>query len=300
MMKLEYIVTLDDKNKTINNILNEKFDLSNRLFSKIIKNKSVLVNNQNVDTRLIPNINDVILIDLNYKEDTSNIVSRKMNLDIVFEDESMLIINKPSGIAVHPSIRHYEYSLASGVKYYFESKGIYKKIRPVNRLDLNTSGLIIFAKNEYIQEKLIKQMVSNEFQKEYIAVVEGILENKKGTIDKSIARKENSIIERCVSKIGQKAVTKYEVIKELNNYSIIKCSLLTGRTHQIRVHMSYIGYPLLGDTLYGKKSDLIEGQALHCYKLAFFHPITSKKFEITSDWTHEQKFEKLLKKLLTN
>lgn len=298
-MVLEYIVKEKDKNKTINQIICENFSFSNRLFSKLIRSNRILIDNKKTDTRMIPKAEDVIKIDLNYDEDNSNIVSKKMDLDIVYEDESMIIVNKPMEIAVHPSIRHYDNSLASGIKYYFEENGINKKIRPVNRLDLNTSGLIIFAKNEYVQEILIKQMQTNTFTKEYIAIALGIFEKKKGKIDAPITRKEGSIIERCVSEEGKKAVTEYEVIRELDKYSIVKCKLLTGRTHQIRVHMSYIGHPLLGDSLYGEKSDLIDGQALHCYKLTFLHPISREKLEITSNLNIEQKFEKLLRNLLT-
>ena len=262
-MKLKYVVEEKDKNKTVNQIINEEFNLSNRLFNKLIKNKRILINDKSIDTRKEPNVKDIICIDLNYNEDNSNIISKQMDLDIVYEDDAMIIIDKPRGIAVHPSISHYEDSLASGVKYYFESTGINKKIRPVNRLDLNTSGLIIFAKNEYVQENLIKQMQIRTFKKEYIAIVLGTFEKKKGKIDAPIVRKEGSIIERCVSEEGQKAVTEYEVIREAGNSSLVKCNLLTGRTHQIRVHMSYIGHPLLGDSLYGEKSELIDGQALH-------------------------------------
>ena len=286
-MILKYVMKQEDKNKTINKVLEENFELSNRLFSKLIRNKRVTVNNINIDTRQKVEIGDIIKIDLNYKEDSSNIVSKKMDLDIVFEDDGILVINKPAGIAVHPSILHYEDSLASGVKYYLENSGIYKKIRPVNRLDLNTSGLIVFAKNEYIQESLIRQMKNNDFTKEYLAIVTGTLENKKGKIDAPISRKENSIIERCVSEKGQRAITEYEVIKNSREMSLVKCKLLTGRTHQIRVHMAYIGHSLLGDTLYGKESHLIKRQALHCYKIAFIHPISQKKIELKIDMPKE-------------
>ena len=286
-MILKIIVNENDSSKTINEIINQKFDLSNRLFNKLIRDKRIFVNDKNMDTRLKASENDKITIDLNYDEDNSNIVSKQMNLDIVYEDEGMLIINKPSGIAIHPSIRHYEDSIASGIKYYFESIGIHKKIRPVNRLDLNTSGLVIFAKNEYIQENLIKQMQSKTFTKEYLAIVTEILENKTGIIDKPIARKEGSIIERCVSETGQRAITEYEVIREFGNNSLVKCKLLTGRTHQIRVHFADIGHPLLGDSLYGEKSDLIEGQALHCYKLKFLHPVTTKELVIKCDLSNK-------------
>lgn len=280
-MILEYIVI--ENNKTINQILQEEFNLSNRLFNKLIRNKLIFINSKNVDTRLYPNCGDNITIDLNYSEDNSNIVSKKKDLNIIFEDEGLLILDKPAGIAVHPSIKHYEDSLASGVKYYFESIGIHKKIRPVNRLDLNTSGLIIFAKNEYIQEKLIRQMEKQEFTKEYLALVEGILENENGVIDAPIARKDGSIIERCVSVDGQRAVTEYEVVKTYDKYSLIKCKLITGRTHQIRVHMAYIGHPLLGDTLYDNESELIDRQALHCFKISFKHPISRESMEFVID-----------------
>ena len=298
-MILKYIVEKIDVDKTINQIINEKFGLSNRLFSKLINNKRIYVNDSNIDTRNKARINDKITIDINYDEDNSNIIAKKMDLNIVYEDETMIIINKPRGIAVHPSIKHYEDSISSGVKYYFCLEGINKKIRPVNRLDLNTSGLIIFAKNEYIQECLIKEMQDKKFTKEYLAIATGIFENKAGIIDAPIARKEGSIIERCIDVNGKPAKTKYEVIKEIGNNSIVRCELLTGRTHQIRVHMAYIGHPLLGDTLYGEKSDLIDGQALHCYELAFLHPLTHKKVEFISNLEHEQKFEKLLQKVLT-
>ena len=280
-MVLETIV--NENNKTINQILQENFEFSNRLFSKLLRNKRVKVDDKITDTRKIAKIGEKITIDLDYEEENSNIISKKIKLDIVYEDEGLLVINKPEGIAVHPSILHYEDSLASGVKYYFEQNGIYKKIRPVNRLDLNTSGLIVFAKNEYIQENLIRQMERNTFTKEYLAIVQGTLENEKGVIELPIARKEKSIIERCVSENGQKAITEYEVVKKLNGYSLIKCRLLTGRTHQIRVHMAYIGHPLLGDTLYGEKSDLINRQALHSFKISFIHPITKKEIQLTSD-----------------
>ena len=280
-MVLETIV--NENNKTINQILQENFEFSNRLFSKLLRNKRVKVDDKITDTRKIAKIGEKITIDLDYEEENSNIISKKMKLDIVYEDEGLLVINKPEGIAVHPSILHYEDSLASGVKYYFEQNGIYKKIRPVNRLDLNTSGLIVFAKNEYIQENLIRQMERNTFTKEYLAIVQGNLENEKGVIELPIARKEESIIERCVSENGKKAITEYEVVKKLNGYSLIKCRLLTGRTHQIRVHMAYIGHPLLGDTLYGEKSDLINRQALHSFKISFIHPITKKEIQLTSD-----------------
>ena len=201
-----------------------------------------------------------------------------MNLDIIFEDDSFLIINKAPNIAVHPSINHYENSLSNGVKYYFNKINLNKKIRPVNRLDKDTSGLVVFAKNEYIQENLIRQMKLNTFKKEYIAILEGKLPQKEGIINLPISRKLGSIIEREVNfEEGQEAITLYKVISEMDNLSLVKFELKTGRTHQIRVHSKYMNCPLLGDSLYNKKSTIINRQALHAQKIEFIHPITKNR-----------------------
>ena len=175
-MNLIYIV---GKEITINQILSEKFDISARLKNKLIKNKCILKNGTFEDTRNLVTIGDIITIILDSPEDNSNIVPTQMKLDIIYEDEHFLAINKPAGIAVHPSILHFTDSLSNGVKYYFDSINLRKKIRPINRIDLNTSGLVLFAKNEYVQECLIKQMSLNTFKKTYLCMVKGILENKK-------------------------------------------------------------------------------------------------------------------------
>ena len=289
-MTLEYIVK-DEKYENINQILKQEFHISARLQHKLIIEKHVYLNAISVDTRSSVSQNDIITVNLDFEEESENIVPTKMNLDIIYEDNALLILNKPAGIAVHPSHLHYEDTLSNGVKYYFENIGLKRKIRPVNRLDFITSGLIVFAKNEYIQECLIQQMSSNLFKKEYLAIVIGHFENPKGTINLPIARKENSIIERCISaNNGQIAITDYEVLQELNInsecLSIVKCNLQTGRTHQIRVHMSAIGHPLLGDTLYGTPSKLINRQALHSYRISFVHPLTNKVLEFTSKDTY--------------
>lgn len=277
-MNLTYKVELDI---IINDILSKKLNISTRLKNKLIKNKNILLNGVFVDTRNSAHLGDVLTIVLDYPEDNSNIVPQKMNLDIVYEDEHILAINKPAGIAVHPSILHFDNSLANGVKLYFDTIGLRKKIRAVNRIDLNTSGLVLFAKNEYIQECLIKQMNSSNFEKIYIAVVSGKLPKTIGTINAPISRKENSIIERKVSSDGQTAITHYEVLQEFENYSLIKCILGTGRTHQIRVHMAHIGHPLLGDSLYSSyNQSLINRQALHSYRMNFIHPISKQKISL--------------------
>ena len=279
-MKLEYIVNDNDINKTIKDILTSKLQISHRLLITLKRENSIFLNGEKVPVYKTVNQNDKITVSFDYDEDNSNIISKDIPLDIVYEDECYLIVNKQAGIPVHPSILHYEDSLSSGIKFYFDKIGLKKKIRPVNRIDKDTSGLVIFAKNEFVQEDLIRQMKDNTFTKEYIAIVEGTFNKKEGIINEPIARKENSIIERCIDKNGQPSITKFTVLKENSieniTYSVLKCTLETGRTHQIRVHMSYIGHPLLGDDLYKGNTELIKRQALHSSKISFIHPISKE------------------------
>ncbi len=281
-MELKY-KNNNDNYKRILDVLKLEFDMSDRLILKLKRNTKIYLNEIVSYTWTPISIGDTIKVLIDFEEDNSNIASTPMNLDILYEDESLLIINKPASMPVHPSCLHYCDSLSNGVKYYFDSIGFNKKIRPINRLDKDTSGIVLFAKNEYIQECLIKQMKNKIFIKEYIAVLDGLLENIKGTISAPIARKEGSIIEREVSENGDIAITHYEVVKVYNNMSIVKFTLETGRTHQIRVHTSFIGHPILGDTLYGSASNLINRQALHAYKVTFVHPISKKQISITTD-----------------
>lgn len=276
-MDLNYIV----KNEfNIRQVLREYFGISNRLLLKLKQNKKIYLNDSN-NIYLDMNIkeNDLIKINLDFEEDNSNIVPVKMDLNILYEDDSLIIIDKPPHMPVHPSFNHYENSLSNGVKYYFDSINLHRLIRPINRLDKDTSGIVMFAKNEYIQSRL------TNYTKEYIAIVVGALEGK-GIINKPIKRKSDSIIERCIDENGEKAITEYEVLKNFNidgeDLTEVKCLLHTGKTHQIRVHMASINHSILGDTLYGKASNLIDRQALHAYKVKFIHPITKKEIEVVS------------------
>lgn len=279
-MKLEYIVNNLTKYKTVKQVLKEEFLMSDRLIVKLKNSKQIYLNNRTTFVNKKLEIGDNICADLDFEETCDNIVPTQMDLDILYEDDGLLIVNKPPFMPVHPSMDHFEDSLSNGIKYYFDSIGLKRKIRPVNRLDKNTSGIVIFAKNEYIQECLIKQMKSDSFKKDYLALVNGIIDKEIQVIYAPIARKENSIIERCVSQDGDRAITEVQLLQTFNNYSLVKCNLKTGRTHQIRVHMSYIGHPILGDDLYGKRSELINRQALHAYMISFIHPITKKSFKI--------------------
>ena len=257
-----------------------EFNLSDRLILRLKRANQIYLNGIPTHIHHETNINDVISVDISFEEECENILPTKMDLDILYEDDGLLIINKAPNTPVHPSLNHYKDSLSNCVKYYFDSIGLKRKIRPINRLDKDTSGIVLFAKNEYIQECLIKQMKTNKFEKEYLALVDGIITKDKQTVIAPIARKESSIIERCIRDDGDYAETDIELLSTYTNYSLIKCKLKTGRTHQIRVHTKHIGHPILGDTLYGNSSNLINRQTLHAYKVKFIHPVTKKTMVI--------------------
>lgn len=284
-MHLSYIKLPNDEFTSINDILKRYFNFSTTLKNKLIKAKKIFVNGNFVNTNLQAKPFEVITIELSYKEDNSNIIPCKMKLDILYEDDWLLILNKPSGIAVHPSFSYHSNTLSNGVRYYFDKINLKKKVRPVNRLDFNTSGIIVFAKCEYIHERLIYQMTENIFKKEYLCFCENSFDtlNTKHTISKPIARKENSIIERCICEIGAPATTHYIALDNFDNYSLVRCFLETGRTHQIRVHFASINHPLIGDTLYGNASNYVQRQALHSNYIEFIHPVSNEKIEISSN-----------------
>ncbi len=276
-MNLKYIV---EKEFNIRQVLREKFGVSARLLTKLKKNKQIFLNGNNnifLDKQVMSG--DIIEFSLDFDEDNSNIFPSEMDLNILYEDDCLIIVNKPAHMPVHPSLNHYTDSLSNGLKFYFDKINLKRKIRPVNRLDKDTSGIVIFAKNEYVQDRI--RITS----KIYLAILTGHLEGS-GIINKPIARKDKSIIERCIDENGEKAITEYSVIKnfkiENEEFSLVKCILHTGRTHQIRVHMSSINHPIIGDSLYGMESKYIDRQALHAYKIKFIHPITKKEIEVTA------------------
>lgn len=282
LMKLTYIVT--DSDESIKQILKNKFNMSDRFILKLKSSNSIYINDVSVFINYKIQVNDILTIIENSKEDSSNIVpNSNIKLNILYEDDFLLIVDKPSNLPVHPSILHYEDSLSNAVKYHFDKIDLYKKIRPVNRLDKDTSGIVIFAKNEYIQECLVKQMKQNVFKKKYLAVLSGILEKDYGTISAPIARKNDSIIEREIREDGDLAISHFKVLERFNNMTLVEYTLETGRTHQLRVHSKYIGHPIVGDSLYGSENSLISRQALHAYEVSFVHPINKEKMLIHSN-----------------
>ncbi|MBR3134709.1 MAG: RluA family pseudouridine synthase [Clostridia bacterium] len=281
-MILKYTVVTTDDFYSVKNVLRNHFHVSTRLLNKLNKLGMIFLNEAKCNINSPIQAGDIVSFSLNYDEDNSNIIPTKMDLDIVFEDNSLIVINKPPFMAIHPTSYHFDDTLSNGVRYYYDKIGLKKKIRPVNRLDRNTSGLVVFAKNEFIQELLIKQMKKGMFKKKYLGIVEGVLENKEDSINAPISRKENSIIERKIDDKGFPSMTHYKVLQEFSNYSLVEFCLETGRTHQIRVHTQFIGHPLLGDSLYGKESVLINRQALHSYYICFNHPLSGVLLKLKS------------------
>ena len=279
-MNLKYVVTNVDDNTTIAHILRKRLKISSRLLNKLKMNEKILVNNIPVFSNYIVHTSDNILVKIDFEE-IDNIIPQNLPIEVLYEDDYLLAVNKPAGIVVHPSSYHPDNTLANRVKYYLNNN---KKIRAINRLDRDTSGIVLFAKNEYIQELMIQD---KNIQKEYLAIVKGTLKEKQGTISEKIARKQGSIMEREINNVnGQTAITHYNLIKEMKikneDYSLLELKLETGRTHQIRVHLKYIGNPILGDSLYDTKSELINRQALHAYKLTCSHPINKSHIEIVA------------------
>ncbi len=278
-MILNYTVSDAEDGQKIAQILHNQLNISSRLLKKLKMNEKILVNDRPVYSNYIVKNGDFITILIDFEE-IDYIEAEEMNLDIIYEDEYILVVNKPAGIVVHPSSYHLNNTLANGVKYYLNNN---KKIRPINRLDRDTSGIVMFAKNEYVQECFQNK---SDYKKEYLAIATGIIENDKGTINKPIARKPGSIMEREINyDEGQVAITHYDVLERFveEGYTLLHIELETGRTHQIRVHFKSEGHILLGDDLYGAPSELINRQALHAWKISFIHPITKQEIKLEAN-----------------
>ena len=210
-MKLEYTVNETTRYTNIRQVLKCEFGMSDRLILRLKRVGQIYCNGKAVNINEQLQLNNVILADISFEEECENIIPTKIDLDILYEDEGLLIVNKGPNTPVHPSLNHFQDSLSNGVKYYYDSIGLKRKIRPINRLDKDTSGIVLFAKNEYIQECLVKQMKTNKFEKEYLALVTGVVTTPAQTVIAPIARKNNSIIERCIRDDGDYAENYYRL-----------------------------------------------------------------------------------------
>ncbi len=267
----------------------------------LIENSNITVNGKNADKKYKLSVGDEIKVRIPdpvaYEAKAENIP-----VNIVYEDEHLLIVNKPKGMVVHPAPGNYEGTLVNALLYHCGSSlsGINGVMRPgiVHRIDKDTSGLLIVAKNDFAHARLAEQIKAHSFTREYEAIVFGNLKDDEGMVDAPIGRNPNDRKKMCVTEKNSKnAVTHYSVICRYKGYTHIRCRLETGRTHQIRVHMAYIGHPLSGDFVYGVKNEKVDftGQCLHARKIGFVHPVTNEYLEFCSDLP--EYFTSYLKKL---
>lgn len=329
MSKFQYTITKEDEGMTIKNLLRSKFSFSGRLLTKLKFQNLVFLNGEEVRGWITPKAGDVITIKL--PEEKSDFPAEDIPIYPVYEDEDLLVINKQPGIIVHPTKGHPYHTIANGLMKYMEDTDQSFKIRFVNRLDMDTTGLLIVAKNSHAQDDVVKQMKANTTEKRYIALVAGVIEEDHFTIDLPIGRPDPEDVRRKVmeeggypSKTHVKVLRRFSgegfgsglaaykgykdsimddaAVSEVNfkpgdlitvngdlitvtelppGFTLVELLLETGRTHQIRVHMSHIGHPLIGDHLYGGYNPaLLDRQALHAYKLKFRHPVTGEQLEI--------------------
>ena len=271
-----YQITENEQNTTVLDFLRKK-GFSRHILSSMKADKEALTRNgQRIGGREHLLAGDHFRVRLLETIDSDGIVPVSMPLSILYEDEDILVINKPADMPVHPSIGNYTNTLANGVTAYLDAKGEHSPFRCINRLDRDTSGALILAKNAFSAAVLSTQMRNRQIRQTYLAVVEGITP-PNGTISAPISRVDDSVIERHVDFLhGEPAVTHYERLETKNEHSLLEIHLETGRTHQIRVHMGYIGHPLPADYLYHPEYDCFKRQPLHSLQLEFRHPVTDK------------------------
>ena len=297
-MKLEYIIKDEFIGMRIDKAISEKDkELSRVAIQRMIDNENIKVNDKKVKTSYKLNKDDKVTIE---KEDIkeSRIKPEDIPLDVIYEDNDIIVINKAKGMVVHPGNGNLNGTLVNAIMNICRDSlsGIGGEIRPgiVHRIDKDTTGLLIIAKNDKAHINISEQIKNHEVTKTYIALVRGVIKNNEGTIDMPIARSTNDRTKMAVSKNGKNAVTHFKVLKRFNEYTLLEINIETGRTHQIRVHMSQIGYPVVGDYIYsnGKNPFGVEGQMLHSKKLEFMHPITNKKMILEAPLPEE--FERIL------
>ena len=277
-------VVSEKENVRIDKYLASILDYSREYIGKLIDAKLVLVNGREIKASFKVSLNDEIVIHDEKLKVEEDILTVKMDLDIVYEDEYLMVINKHSGLVVHPGNGNYNNTLVNGLMYYTKNlSNLGGEARPgiVHRIDKDTSGLLLVAKTNQVHELLADDFKNKRIKREYIALLDGVFPNGSATIDAPIGRDKLHREKMAVIEEGKHAVTHYQVLKRNDKYTLVSCILETGRTHQIRVHMAYIGYPIHNDPVYSKREATSFGQFLHSYKMNFIHPITKKEMEFT-------------------
>ena len=276
----------------LDQFLAKKMDVSRSKIQKLISEGKVLVDGKTVSASFLVDYENDIEVndDLNCE---ITVEKENIPLDIVYEDDYLLIVNKKSGMVVHPAAGNYSGTLVNALLYKFDLKGGSEKYRPgiVHRIDKDTSGLMVVAKDEKTHELLSEMIKNKEIERKYIAIVEGVIPHETGTIDAPIGRDINNRQKMAVTSVnGKDSITHFRVLERFSKYTLIECTLETGRTHQIRVHMAYIGYPIVNDPVYGRSKNTTEyGQYLHSKSIRFIHPITKKEIYFETDMPLEFK-----------
>ena len=271
-----------------------KYDMSRSKAQKLNDDNLILVNGEHKNNSYIVEDKDVIELIENKEYLPSKFKGENIPLDIVYEDEDIVIINKASGMVVHPASGNYENTLVNALIYRYNLDDTNVRSGIVHRIDKDTSGLVIVAKNDKTLELLTEMFKNKEIKKTYLAIVDGVINNKSGTINAPITRDVKDRKKMMVGKDGKNSITHFYVLKTFKNNTYLSLNLETGRTHQIRVHMAYIGHPITNDKVYGKENTSF-GQYLHASKLEFIHPITKKEIRVEAELPEE--FQEKLKEL---
>ncbi len=280
---MEIKVTEENQNKRIDQFLVEQLQLSRSKIAKMVQNNQILVNGKKTKNSYLLKMDDMIQTE-EYQEEPMNLTPENMNLDIVYEDNDVIVVNKENGIVVHPAVGNPSHTLVNGLLYHSkELSSLNGEFRPgiVHRIDAYTTGLLMVAKNNKAHEILAKQLEEKKTTRKYIALVWGVIKEDTGTIDAPIGRDLKDRKKMAVTDVNAKdAITHFKVLERYQEATLIELQLETGRTHQIRVHMNYIGHPVVNDPVYGKKKLIDEtGQCLHAKELGFIHPTTGKYME---------------------
>lgn len=273
---LTFTVTDEYDNSVAKNFLRKKCNISARTLTRL-KQTPMGITRNGILLKVIDNVYKGDVLKIKLPQDKNDIIPVKVPIDIIFEDEHIIVLNKPPHMPVHPTHDHLTDTLANGVAYYMKETGKQHAFRAINRLDRDTTGLVLVAKDCYSAYCL-----RNGVDKTYCAICQGEI-NKPGTINAPISLQPGHTIQRRAGSNGVSAITHYTPVKYKNSHTLLDIKLETGRTHQIRVHFSYIGHPLAGDDMYGGSLKYISRQALHCKELAFTHPVTNKKIELKAE-----------------
>lgn len=278
-------IKVNESGLRIDTFLAKETEYSRSKLSKLIKEGQVLVNGKAISSSFKVKEGDVVWFDAIFDEEI-DVTAEEMDLDIVYEDDYLAVINKKSGIVVHPAVGNYSHTLVNGLMHHFNNISKEGTIRPgiVHRLDKDTSGLMVVAKNDLVHEKLSNMIKEKQVERKYLALVWGTIKHEKGTIDAPIGRDLNNRQKYTVTDINSKdSITHFKVLERFKDVTLVECKLDTGRTHQIRVHMEYIGHPVVNDPVYGKRKIINDfGQMLHSKSIRFVHPVTDEElfFEV--------------------